>query len=184
MQPEMSQAEYARHRGVSRQAISKLVRAKKIPVLANGKISPAHADDALGDTQERVVIRETPAARSAGADSGLSKARAADAFYSAQRSKLKYERELGQLVPTNDVGAAAAACNAALVQSIERIPARAEDIISAAAKEGIVGVRAVLKDIARDVRRNASDAFAKLVADAMSAAEAEEAEQESEEAAL
>ncbi|WP_440640266.1 hypothetical protein ACSHT2_02675 [Bradyrhizobium sp. PUT101] len=59
----MTQAEYARHRGVSRQAISKLIGNGKIPPSAivpgeNGArlINPAVADHALGEGRERVLL--------------------------------------------------------------------------------------------------------------------------------
>ncbi len=40
----MTQAEYARHRGVSRQAVSKAIRAGRIVVAEGGKIDPEAAD--------------------------------------------------------------------------------------------------------------------------------------------
>src|SRR5260370_19996611 len=61
---EMSQAEYARHRGVSRHAINKLVKAGKITLIdRNGRmvIDAAMVDRALG-TRERVIVRDEAAA--------------------------------------------------------------------------------------------------------------------------
>lgn len=59
----MTQAEYARHRGVSRQAISKLISSGKIPASAfvpgeGGArlINAAAADHALGEGRERVLL--------------------------------------------------------------------------------------------------------------------------------
>src|SRR4051812_19095367 len=58
----ITQADYARHRGVSRQAVSKAVAAKKIPVrVRQGRklIDAAEADFALGFSHARL---NTPAA--------------------------------------------------------------------------------------------------------------------------
>lgn len=103
---EMSQAEYARHRGVSPQAINKQVKARKIPVLPNGKIDAAAADRALGETRERVTIRddvdadETPRAAPAPvAGAGLTKAKTATEVYRARLAQLEYEERTGKLVP-------------------------------------------------------------------------------------
>lgn len=53
---EMTQAEFARYRGCYRQAISKGIKAGKIPKLPNGKIDAAAADGALGGTRERIDV--------------------------------------------------------------------------------------------------------------------------------
>ncbi len=50
----MTQADYARHRGVSRQAISKLVKSGKIAIDDAGKIDAVAADLELGEAVERV----------------------------------------------------------------------------------------------------------------------------------
>ncbi|WP_024575937.1 MULTISPECIES: hypothetical protein [unclassified Afipia] len=58
----LTQAEYARHRGVSRPAITKLINAEKIPETAfsigrDGKrrIDAAGADFALGESREHIL---------------------------------------------------------------------------------------------------------------------------------
>lgn len=64
----MTQAEYARHRGVSRVAITKLVQNGRIPASAftvdpkdnKRKIDPAAADHALGETRQRILLTADP----------------------------------------------------------------------------------------------------------------------------
>ena len=64
----MTQAEYARHRGVSRVAITKLVQNGRIPASAftvdpkdnKRKIDPAAADHALGETRQRILLSADP----------------------------------------------------------------------------------------------------------------------------
>ena len=52
----ISQSEYARRRGVSRQYVSRLVKEGVIR-LKNGKVDPAQADAASGSGRNRGVIR-------------------------------------------------------------------------------------------------------------------------------
>jgi hypothetical protein len=107
---EMSQAEYARHRGVSRQAIGKLI-GKKITLLPNGKIDVVAADRALGETRERVTVRddepdgdaasapEVEAPRAAAPTGGLTKAKTVTEVYRARLAQLEYEEKTGKLIP-------------------------------------------------------------------------------------
>jgi len=105
---EMSQAEYARHRGVSRQAIGKLI-GKKITLLPNGKIDVVAADRALGETRERVTIRDeepdedggapVEGPRAAAPTGGLTKAKTVTEVYRARLAQLEYEEKTGKLIP-------------------------------------------------------------------------------------
>lgn len=74
----MSQADYARHRGVSRQAVGKLLSSGKIPasalsIGAGGArlINPAAADFALGQNRERIASSEADASADANFFGGL-----------------------------------------------------------------------------------------------------------------
>jgi hypothetical protein len=102
---EMTQAEYARYRGVSPQAINKQVKAQKIPLRPNGKIDVAAADRALGETRERVTLRddvdEPPRAAqvmAAPEAPGLTKAKTATEIYKAKLARLDYEKKTGELI--------------------------------------------------------------------------------------
>jgi hypothetical protein len=105
---EMTQSEYARHRGVSPQAIHKQIKAGKIPLLPNGKVDAVAADRALGETRERITIRddveEAPRAAAPPADAGLTKAKTATEVYRARLAQLEYEERTGKLI---DAAAAA-----------------------------------------------------------------------------
>jgi hypothetical protein len=98
---EMTQAEYARYRGVSPQAINKQVKAQKIPLRPNGKIDVAAADRTLGETRERVTLRddvdEPPRAAPPEAP-GLTKAKTATEIYKAKLARLDYEKKTGELI--------------------------------------------------------------------------------------
>jgi hypothetical protein len=159
--PFMTQAEYARHRGVTRQAVGKFVASGKIQ-LHNGKIDAAEADLALGQTIERVNSppidsREAP---------GLTRARTVTEVYRARMAELQYERALGNLVAADGVADAASACGETMVRIVRSLSARADELNAAAAQDGLPGVRALLKVIEHDMLQNVSLAFAQLASDA------------------
>jgi hypothetical protein len=166
----MSQAEYARHLGVSRQQVSKDVKAGKIPVGADGRINPADADFARRSSRVRVNTPaeppEAPASYGPAETSGLTKARTATEVYRARLAQLEYDERLGKLRPVDDIMAAAQACADQLVRALDQLPRRADEIAAAARAEDVAGVRVLLKTIVRDIRRLAADEFAKLAAGA------------------
>lgn len=169
----MTQTEYAAHRGVSRQAISKLVKAGKIPPSAfvDGKIDPAAADFALGENRERIFAADVDegdefggadptfgsaaGTRSVSSDSGvarLTQVRTAEVLYKARFAELAYDKEVGKLLETKDVTRAMERCAAVIVRELEGLPNFADDIAAAIAKDGLPGARQALKNIARNVR--------------------------------
>lgn len=170
----VTQAEYARHRNVSRQMIGKLIGSGKIPESAlkreNGKVTGIElerADLALGQTIERVVAHEEEMAGETGADSaaaasgragydggagvGLTKARTASAFYQANLARLQYEEKIGHLVSRADVEISMVRAAEALKRDLEQLPARADDLATAFTRGGIDGVRSFLKTLQREI---------------------------------
>src|ERR1700730_14598366 len=109
----VSQAEYARHRGVGRSAIADLVKRGKIALIEkDGRkwVDAAAADRALGETRERISLRAEPAAPtmapdvaaampSAGDGAKLTKAKTATEVYRARLAQLEYEEKTGKLIP-------------------------------------------------------------------------------------
>jgi hypothetical protein len=162
----MTQSEYAAHRGVSRQAVNKLVKGNKIPVGKDGRIDPAEADFALGENRAR--INEPKAAENAESSSsdGLTRARTAVEIYKAKQAQLAYEQKLGRVLPLDGVANAASACGESVVRIIGSLSMRAEEIAAASSTHGVAGVRAALKAIERELRERLAGAFSKMVADA------------------
>jgi hypothetical protein len=176
---EMTQAEYARHRGVSPQAVNKQVKAGKIPLLPNGKIDAAAADRALGETRERVTLRDEPdeadAPRAAPAEgAGLTKAKTATEVYRARLAQLEYEERVGRVVPTANVGDAATACAEVTVKALEMALMRVDAMMAAAAK-GEGELRQVVRELIRDQRQRIVDEWAKLAAAVATKDQAEDA---------
>jgi len=170
----MTQAEYARHRGVSRQMIGKLI--DKLPANAfveeggKRKIDPAAADFALGEVRERIFSSGGPPAETEdptfGAQAGpirgreggegvarLTQARTASEIYRAKIAELEYEQRIGKLLSVEDVARAMEHCGVAIVRELEQIPNFSDDIVSAMARDGAQGVRQALKSMVLNVRK-------------------------------
>ncbi len=135
----MTQAEYARHRNVSRQAVNKALKAGKFRLReSDGKtgIDPAEADLALGLSVSRVRADDAdePASPSgyAGpgehAAPGLTSARTFEAVYNGRMAQLKYEKEVGRLRPIEQTEQGAARCGEAILRAIEGLPGRPDDL--------------------------------------------------------
>jgi hypothetical protein len=175
MQP-MTQAEYARHRGVSRQAINKLINSGKIPQSAfvdGGRIDPAAADFALGEVRERILSSDAAdgGLGAAGTDAtfgsnagairrsqggegvaALTRVRTGIGVYQLRVAELDYAQRVGQLLKIEDVTRAMETCAAVIVREIDQLPTFADDLAAAMSRDGVQGMRAVLKNVARGIR--------------------------------
>jgi hypothetical protein len=163
---EMSQAEYARHRGVRRQRVHKWINGGKIPVLPNGRIDVVAADRALGETRERIVVREDlePDVPRAGPGfHGLTKAKTATEVYRARLAQLEYEERIGRLVPIEDVHRATIETAEVLLRVLE-MPLMRADALMAAASKGLAEFRAALRELVNEQRARAAAEWQELPA--------------------
>jgi len=156
----VTQAQYARHRGVTRQAVSKMVQAGRIPTHGRQRlIDPAEADVALEDTNARLRpadnlrLLEMP---SVGVGS-LTKMRTALTGFEARRAELRLRKEMGQLLEVEDVTRSMQACGAVIVRAIDDLPNHADRLATAFTRAGVDAVRRELKDIARSVRETLAE---------------------------
>lgn len=172
----MSQVEYADHRGVSKQAIGKMIKSGKIPTtVRNGRkmIDPAAADFALGESRSRVNSDDADprdafgagyapgfgpgggnsgGGASASSSSGLTKARTASEVYRAKIAELEFNERIGKLLPVEDVTRAMERCAEMIVRDLDQLPAFADDLAAAFTRSGVAGLRDALKGKARDMR--------------------------------
>jgi len=141
-----TQAAYAAHRGVSKAYVSQMKRRGKLPIGADGIVDFAAADAALAaqaDPDMAPVVAahaarrqragladstppEIPAPPAAEPDppmqegryvtTPMSRAKTADAVFSAKTKQLEYERSVGKLVESAEVARAIAAIAPALTQ--------------------------------------------------------------------
>lgn len=174
---EMTQAEYARHRGVTKQAINWLVKAGKIALIikpdGSKVIDVAATDRALGEVRERVIARdeaETPppvaAAYAPAEGGGLTKAKTATEIYRARLAQLEYEERVGHLLKTDDVVRSMELCAQSIVTDIDRLPHYADDVAAAFTRGGVSAVRMQLKEIARGIRTTIAANMRLLAAEA------------------
>jgi hypothetical protein len=94
----------------------------------------------------------------------LAKEQARKVAYQADLAKLQRDEKLGKLLPIEKIAEAAAQCAEALVRVIDQLPARADEVASAVAKEGEAGARAFLRSVARDMRERMADEMQRLAA--------------------
>jgi hypothetical protein len=97
----MTQAEYARHRGKSRQYISRLAKAGVL-VMQAGKVDVASSDAVLDDRPEPVSERVTSSpVEVAPAGMTFAQAKTADMVFKARLRKMEYDQRMGKLMETD-----------------------------------------------------------------------------------
>lgn len=163
----MTQSEFARHRNVSRQAVSKWVEAEKIAVNADGLIDAAAADLALGETVER--INEPRDQEESGA-AKLTDARIRETLIRGRLAELELKKKLGEVVPVSGVANAAASCGEVVVRTVRGLSNRVDGFLGNA--KDAASMRAFVKSVERDLLSQISEAFAKMAVEATQKSEA------------
>ena len=141
-----SQAAYARHAGISKQAVNKMVKQGKIPLTQSGKVDFAEADYARqqnGDPSRRMpkspsasvpdMALADPAPETGGIS--YSKARTAREAYQAKMAQLEYERQMGKWLPRQEIEDAMVAAGRKIRQGMDGV-IRWADEMDAAARNG------------------------------------------------
>jgi hypothetical protein len=154
----MSQAEYARHRGKSRQYISRLAKAGVL-VLRGGKVDVAASDAVLEDrpepVSERVVAGPTEVTPQG---TTFAQARTADMVFRAKLRKLEHDVRVGKLVESELVKQRWAAIYVAIKERILAWPNRVAPEITPLTDERLVRdtmmreARTLINDIKADVQ--------------------------------
>jgi hypothetical protein len=154
----MTQAEYARHRGKSRQYISRLAKAGVL-VLRGGKVDVAASDAVLEDrpepVSERVVAGPTEATPQG---TTFAQARTADMVFRAKLRKLEHDVRVGKLVEAELVKQRWAAIYVAIKERILAWPNRVAPEITPLTDERLVRdtmmreARTLINDIKADVQ--------------------------------
>lgn len=78
------------------------------------------------------------------------------------REKIRHQEECGQLVRRDRLEDGHKAIGAALLSIIRRLPNRADDVALAVSKEGVHGVRVLLRQIAFEIGNQMADKLAEL----------------------
>lgn len=173
-----SQTAYARHVGISKQAVNKMVKQGKIPLTANGKIDFAVADHARqnnGDPARLVAmappipppeynVDDLPPEKAAQSGLSFSEARAEREAYQAKRVKLEYERQIGLLLPKREIEDAMVASGLKIRLGLDGIIDWADALDATARNGGAVAVRAFLKEKVRNLESMVAESL-NLLAD-------------------
>jgi hypothetical protein len=154
----MTQAEYARHRGKSRQYISRLAKAGML-VMRDGKVDVAASDAVLDDRPEPVSERVVAAPiDAASTGTTFAQAKTADMVFRARLRKMEYDVRMGKLVEAELVKQRWSAIYRLIVDRILAWPNRLAPEVAALTDERQVRdvilreARALLNDLRADVQ--------------------------------
>jgi len=173
--PLVSQSEYARERGVSRQYVGKLIKQGKIPPFALRRVKKrvliysSRADKALESTSEPKLIekpsrkrrkatqeeRKATARRARVDKLSYSQARTVYERYRAALKKMQFQRESAELLPAKEVAAAALSKARVVRDAILNVPDRLAPLLAAETEphriEAILAeeLRMVLEELTR-----------------------------------
>ncbi|WP_315728788.1 winged helix-turn-helix domain-containing protein [Bradyrhizobium sp. SZCCHNS2015] len=176
-------SDIARRKGKSKQAISKRVKAlieagllqtkpgEKNTTLVNlaqfdravGQVGDAAKEQAAATRSAAKVEapQDPPGDGEGGPDYREHQAR--EKQYAADLKFLELQERLGNLVQVSDLADQANKCAEVLVRVFDRLPTFADQMAASVGKDGAAGARASFKEIARDLRTAAADAFRDLI---------------------
>lgn len=160
----MSYRAYARHRGVSPEAVSKAVETGRITVNANGKIDPKKADrewEANTDPSRNAPRNDAEASTASG--HGLppyAQSRAIREAYEARLSKLEYEVKTGKLVNADEVRVAAFNIGRMTRDKLIGLPDRVSSILAGISDSHEIHrllsaeIRLICEELSKDAQSN------------------------------
>lgn len=165
--------------GVSKPAVSKTVKKliedrPETPVERGGqgqvmKVSLAHYDHYrqrfVNPAKASAPIRPIVPAASVppiNPSDSFDEARRQSEWLKVGREKIRHQEECGQLVRRDRLEDGHRAIGAELLSIIRRLPNRADDIALAVSKEGVHGVRVLLRQIAFEIGNQMADKLAEL----------------------
>lgn len=168
-------AEVAARDGVSKQAVTKMVRRlvdeHDLPIERDGRdrivrFSLAHYDHYRAEfaSSEKVAVRrEMPASPSANSSTSRDEALRQEAWLKVGREKIRRQEQVGQLVRADRTRDALIVCGREIQASIARLQNKADDMALAVSREGAHGLRVLLRQIAFDLNTEIADRLAAIV---------------------
>lgn len=160
----MSLSDLARVKNVSKQAISKrvsrLVDQKALTTREGERgallVNLAEFDRAAGESTDLIRAQNGRQATKLAADGDpiLTREQARRAAYAADMAELDLKERLGELMPVKDVERSYGEVAAATVEVIDQLSGYADAVAAAVARNGAMGARQELKNIARKMRED------------------------------
>lgn len=164
--------------GISKQAVSKVVKAlvegHDVPVERDSRgrlarISLAHYEHHRSQfanpakvAAPRPAAPEEPTPRS----DSFEEARRQGEWLKIERERIRHQEELKQLVRADRLGEALDICGREIQAVVARLPNKADDVAVAVSKEGVHGVRILLRDIAFELNSAIADLLEGIAAKA------------------
>jgi hypothetical protein len=180
----LSLGEIARRRGISKQAVSKrlarlVARGAAVPTRRRGRLLLIHVaafDRALGDDSfpqqaqaaatRRLLDEPLPLALPAAPGGrSISDVQREKLLYDTGLTALKYAEARGEVLPIggdHGIEQATRELGDAFRQAVGRLHMRAAEAVAVGAKDGVVGMRALLKSAERDILRSLATALAAI----------------------
>lgn len=166
--------------GISKQAVSKIVKAliesTDIPVERDGRgrvssLSLAHYDhhrSQFTNPAKTAAPRHEPTSGTspiARSDS-FDEARRQGEWLKVEREKLRRQEELKQLIRADMLADALTICGKEIQNIVSRLQNKADEVALAISKEGVHGVRLLLRKLAFDLNIEIADKLNEIIADA------------------
>jgi hypothetical protein len=169
-------AEVAARDGVTKQAVTKLVRRlvedHDLPVERDGRdriirFSLAHYDHYRGEfaSSEKVAAarKDTPPPQPANSSTSRDEALRQEAWLKVGREKIRRQEQIGQLVRADRMRDALTVCGREIQSSIARLQNKADDMALAVSREGSHGLRVLLRQIAFDLNTEIADSLGAII---------------------
>lgn len=157
----VSVSDLAKAKGVTKQAASKRVARLERDGLITTRMAKGGLKTVNLAEFDRAVNQHSSPAQTVhdesegpvgSSDPVYAKELAREKAYKADLAKLDLDERLGKLVPVDEVTKAAIKVAERFVKLVDQLPARADDVAAAVAKDGSLGARSVLKDLAYEIR--------------------------------
>ena len=168
----MDGAQIAERDGISKQAVSKkvkaLVRDYGLAVETDLRGAVRKVDvvqyDQLRGITDNPSKRQAPSRNDVPPENeSYNEALRVKTWHEARRRELDLERERGNLVKVQEIAAGLEACQETIGQIVERLPNVTDDLANVVAREGSHGLRRALRKVASDLRSDIADALAEML---------------------
>jgi hypothetical protein len=177
----MSIAEIAKRDGISKPGISRTVKrlvsdhGLTVERDAQGRVAAVnvaeydHLREKFGNAfrAQAPAKTETPpldAPPLAKAGDSLDEAQRQKAWIDAERSRMRLAEEKRELIRVSAVVDAVGACGMEIARIIDRLPNVADDLAAAIGRDGVHGVRVLLKSLAQKIRTDIAEALSAIAA--------------------
>lgn len=168
----MSIAEIAQRDGVSKPGVSRRVkqlrdsglhveldaqgRVAKVDSVQYDELRQRFGDPSKAQAPAATIVQPTPQSES------YDEARRLLTWTEARRAELKLQAEQRLYVPVSDLEASVDKLAESIVEIVDRLPQRSDDLAAAVAQQGVSGLRNGLKKLALELKTEISDALAAL----------------------